>query len=336
MKKAAVLSLIFCLLVATSGCGRRESLEAGRATAEALVKLLPARANAVSALDVHRVVSAVPAQKFLNENREKYMKFVADLGLDPLADVYLVVSGAAVSYKPMRSESAAIFNLKYDRAKVDALIKRYFGGVFEEKYREVPVITGFPSATFGDLELKFCLAFLDASNIAFGTETFVKSVVDVYKKQAGGVFSNPDMARLLKTADRNAMAWGGFLLPEELVKEAVAANQNLKFVEGVRGISGSLNYAARNLSLRLTASDGTEQQNKDLAAVLNSFKVLGAGGIQGDQSLSELLNSIAIESGKDYTRLYAEIPEELLEKAAARNAPRLKEILERRVELEKK
>jgi hypothetical protein len=329
MKKAAVLSLIFCFLVVATGCGRQGSLEAGRANTEALVRLLPAAANAVSALDVHRLVSAVPAQKFLNENREKYMKLVADLGFDPLSDVYLVVSGAAVSYKPMRQESVVIFNLKYDRAKIDALIKRYMGGAFEEKYREVPVITGLLSASFGELEFKLCLAFLDASNIAFGTEPFVKGVIDVYKKQAEGLSSNPDMARLLKTTDRNAMAWGGLLFPEGLVKEAVAGNQNLKVVEGVRGISGSLNYAARNLSLRLTASGGTEQQNKDLAAVLNGFKVLGAGGIEGDESLSELLNSIAIEAGRDYTRIYADIPEELLEKAAAQNAPKLKEMLQR-------
>ncbi len=303
-------------------CRRPESLAAGKATVEGLMKLLPAGVQSVGALDVHRAAGTEAVHKMLANERSRSAleKFAKASGIDPLKDVYLVVGGnmtmPAGPESGLKADAAAIINLRHDQARTIAAIKTILPDLAEERYRDVLFLSGFGSIAVKGIEFKPIMAFLDPSNIAIGNEPMVRSIIDVYREQARGLDGKARLYSMMKRLDGSPMARAAVLIPPDLVKKAATAMPQMKVVEGVEGLVLAFDLRDKGAVVQAVASGGTEQQNKDLAGTLTAFKMLGGANMGAPQQpgLAELMNSLTISSGNDFVRIYASIPGEILEK----------------------
>lgn len=306
----------------TVSCRRPESLAAGKATVEGLMKLLPAGVQSVGALDVHRAAGTEVVHKMLANERTRagLEKFAKASGIDPLKDVYLAVGGNMTlptgPESGLKADAAAILNLRHDQARTIAAIKAILPDLTEERYHDVLVLSGFGSIAVKGVEFKPIAAFLDPSNIAIGNEPMVRSIIDVYRKQAPGLDGEARLNSIMKKLDGSPMARAAVLIPSDALKKAAAAMPQMKVVEGIEGLVLAFDLRDKDAVVQVIAAGGTEQQNKDLAGTLTAFKMLGGAnvGAARQPGLTELMNSLTISSGKDFVRIYASIPGELLEK----------------------
>lgn len=313
MKRTAMGLLAIALVATVAACGSTTGLKSGAAAGEALIKMIPKASTGVLAVDVQRLMTTEAAVKALQEpkNKEKLDEFVKMSGIDPTKDIVYV--GGGIMGLPMGSspEGAAIIGLRYDKAKLQALIKEKAPQAREELYEGVTVysnIDGDPS------KATTRAAFLDATHIVLGTEAGVKGVIDVVKKKAGSVAQSPEMMALVKRADKSALVWGAFAVPKEMLQKGIAANPQLKVLEGVTGLVLSFDDRANGVVVDLKTIGGTKEQNDNLAAAINGFKAMGAMMGAQEPLVGEILNGVAITAGPDYTDVAIAITHELQQK----------------------
>jgi hypothetical protein len=313
MKKAMSIGSIVLFAVFLMSCAPSSSIKAGSATAESLIKLLPKTVMGVSAIDVHRGLTMASVSKMLQDPKakQKYDDFVQMIGIDPMKDVYFVVGGFSAGPKGAGQEGGIIVNLKYNKDGFLALMKAKAPEFKSESYNGVTI---YSSLDGGETKQMTRAAFLDDSNIIFGTDSGVKGIIDVYQKRAESVMKNTAMAGVLKKVDKAALAWGAFMLPPDLVKKGIESIPQLKVIEGVTAITMSFDYRLSNYIADIRTAGGTEEQNKNLASALNGFKALGAMLAAQEPAAGDLLNAIEITSGKDFVRLYISISEEAMDK----------------------
>jgi hypothetical protein len=301
------------LAVVLASCAPSSSIKAGSASAEALVRLLPKATGGVVAIDVHRAVGTGQTAKMLENPQAKQMygDFVRMAGIDPLKDIYFVVVGLAPSAEPSAQDLGAIVNLQYDREKLLALMKDKVPGLTTEPYNGVDL--------YGNLEGAGATrttraAFLDDSNILFGSAAGVKGIIDVYQKKADPLAKNADMKAILKKVDKKAIAWGAIAIPPEVVKKGAEAMPQLKVLEGIEALTMSFDHRLANYIADIRTMGGTAEQNKNLGDTLTGLKGLGA--MMGGQEpvVGEFLDAVEVSSGKDFVRLYISVSEELAEK----------------------
>jgi len=315
MKKFAVLGLSLILIFSVfSACSKKPSFpKAGSATAEDMLTLLPKNSGGVVVVDVHGAMTTDFAQKMIKENKEyqKYQEIINEVGIDPQKDVFFIAVGISGEMKQNASSAVGVVNLKYNKEKLMAAIKKQDMKLEEKTYEGIPL---FSSPTEGEGEKRVFGAFLDESNILLGPEKEVQAVIDIFKKKAESVVKNKDMMALLKPINKKAMLWSAFLLPPDQMKTMAESNPFLSNLQFVKSLSFYLDFKNKGLEVEIKAVGTDEKKNKDVADFLNGLK--GLGGLAGSQKpeLGELLNKIEITSAADFVKIYANIPQDLLEK----------------------
>jgi hypothetical protein len=314
MKKATSIGSIVLLAVfLLASCAPSSSIKAGSATAESLVRLLPKSAGGVFAIDVHRGMATASASKMLQDPKakQKYDEFVKMAGIDPVKDVYFVVIGLMATPNGLGQEGGGIVNLKYNKDSFLAVMKEKAPGFQSTPYNGVTIYSNLDGT---ETKQTTWAAFLDDSNILFGSEAGVKGIIDVFQKKSESIMKNEKMAGFLKKVDKAALAWGAISVPPDMVKKGVESVPQLKVLEGVTALTMSFDYRLSNYIADIRTMGGTEEQNKNLAATLNGLKGLGA--MMGGQEpvIGEFLNAVEVTSGKDFVRLYISVSEELMDK----------------------
>ena len=313
MRKTAVIVLTVLVTVFIAACGGDKGLKAGSATGESLMKLLPEATRGVMVIDVARAVATTGTAKALEDEKARtaYEEFVKAVGIDPMKDVFYVVMGVTGPADAKEPDGAVLVNLRYEREPLLELVKGNVVEFAEEDYSGVALYKGRADDRTGRMA---CGAFLDDSNILVGTESAVKGVIDVYRKKAASMAGSVDLGRALKGVNKSAIAWGAMIVPPDLAGKAAEENPMFKVMEGITALTMSFDYRNRNLLIDMRTMGGTKDQNANLASTINGLKGLGAMMAGQEPALGEALAGIEITSGADYVRLYATLPEELLQK----------------------
>lgn len=320
MKKTAVLGLVVLTLAGFVACGKKASTEAGSATAESLLNLLPKNLSGVMVLDMHGIMATESADKALAEekNKEKYDAFIKETGIDPKKDIYFVVVGLGGQFQKEGEgmEGAFLANLRYNKelllAKLREAAKKEDGReIKEETYNGVTLYSGFEAESKGRTTVG---AFLDDSNIVLGSGVTVRSVIDIKQGRGENLGQNAEMQKVIKAANTKALVWGGFAIPPDLMKKASASNPMLKSLESISGLILAFDYRNKALTAEIKGLGGDAEKNKGLADMLSGFKAMGGAAAASNPDLGEVLNRVEIGSGADYVSISANIPQELMEK----------------------
>ncbi len=313
MKKFVAFGLSLLLIFSVfSACSKKPTFpKAGSALAEDMLTLLPKNSEGVLVIDVHRAMTTELAEKAIKESKEyqKYQEVIKEVGIDPQKDVFFVAVGVSGEMKQKITAGVGVINLRYDKEKLLAAIKKQDTDLEEKTYEGIAL---FSSPEEG--EKRMFGAFLDESNIVLGAEKEIQAVVDIYKKKAESVVKNTEMMALLKPLNKRALLWSAFLLPSDQMKSVAESNPFLSNLQFVKSLSLYFDYRNRGLEAEIKAISTDEQKNKDVADFLNGLK--GLGGLAGAQKpeVGEFLNKIEITSAADFVKIYANIPQDLLEK----------------------
>lgn len=296
-------------------CAKKPSApKAGSASAEDMLSLLPKDSKAVFFADLHKVMSVETIDKTIKENKDyqKYQEFVEKTGIDPQKDIYLIAGALTEGIGPQKQEGVVLVNLKYDKDSLLSIMKEQ-GEVKEEELEteEYNGITLYNVLKEGE---EGCFSFLDSSNIALGKVNEVKSVIDIMQKKAENVFKNEELANLIKTTNKEAMFWGVISIPPEVVSQVAAKNPMLQSLEGLKSLSMYFDYKNTNIIAEIKAISTDPDKNKQIAELLNGAKAMGAMASAKEPAVGELMNNIVITSGEDHVKIYASIPEELINK----------------------
>jgi len=313
MKKALSIGSIVLFAVFLASCAPSSSIKAGSATAESLIKLLPKTVMGVFTIDVNRGMTTPSVSKMLQDPKakQKYDEFVKMAGIDPMKDVYFVVMGLTATPNAKSQEGGVIVNLNYDKDKFLALMKEKAPEFQSEAYNGVTIYSNLDGS---ETKQPTRAAFLDDSNILFGSDAGVKGIIDVYQKKTESVMKNTEMVGVIKKVDKAALAWGAFKLPPDLVKKGIESVPQLKVLEGVTALTMSFDYRLSNFIADIRTAGGTKEQNTNLASTLNGLKGLGAMLAAQEPAAGDLLNAIEISSGPDFVRLYVSVSEDVMDK----------------------
>ena len=313
MKKATSTGLIVLFIMFLASCAPPSSLKAGSATAESLIRLLPKTALGVIAIDVHRGLATAFVSKMLQDPKakQKYDEFVKLAGIDPMKDVYFVVMGLTATPNATGQEGGVIVNLKYNKDNFLAAMKEKAPEFKSESYNGVTLYSNLDGS---ETKQTTRAAFLDDSNILFGSEAGVKGIIDVHQKKTESVMKNAAMAGIFKKVDQSAMAWVAFSVPPDLIKKGAESIPQLKVLEGVTALTISFDYRLSNFIADIRTAGGTKEQNTSLASALNGLKGLGAMMGGQEPALADLLSAIEITSGQDFVRLYISVSADVMDK----------------------
>lgn len=313
MKKAITLGLAVVLTAALAACTSTSGVKSGAAAGEALIKMLPGSAAGVMAVDVKRLMETEAVKKALQDPRAKakYDEFVAKSGIDPTKDIAYLGFGLTRTSGSLDMNGGAIITMKYDQARLQALINEMAPESKQELYNGVTIYTRLDGT---EAKQQTGAAFLDAAHIVIGSEQAVKGIIDVSQKKTESLAKNAEMAAMLKKVDKSGIAWGAFAIPQDLLKQGIESQPQLKVLEGVTGLTLAFDYRLATLVADVRTVGGTKEQNTNLASTLNGFKSLGAMFAAQEPVVGEALNGIEISSGEDYTRLAINLSQETLDK----------------------
>ncbi|MGZ5495831.1 MAG: DUF3352 domain-containing protein [Candidatus Aminicenantales bacterium] len=313
MKKSAIFGLVLFLTVVLTSCASATGVKTGAAAGEALIKMMPSSTTGVVAIDVQRLMGTEAVAKALQDpkSKAKYDEFVKMSGIDPMKDISYVGIGLVGTFTGGAPEGGAIISLKYDKAKLQSLIKEKAPEAKEELYNGVTVYSNLDG---GKAKQTTLAAFLDDGHIVLGSEKGVKGIIDVHQKKTESLAKNAGMTGVLKKTDKSGLLWGAFVVPQELIKKGIEGNPQLKVLEGITALTMSYDDRMNNVTADIRTVGGTKEQNANLASTLNGFKAMGAMFAAQEPAVGELLNGISITSGEDFTDLSISIPRETMVK----------------------
>ena len=324
MKKTITIGLALVLVF----LGLTACKKAAPTGADAALALLPQHVQGVVVIDVNKGMTTAVVDKAIKESKEyqKYQEFIKATGIDPQKDVYFLalgVSGVDQSGEA-KSSGVGVVNLKYTKETLIAKLKEKATAAEESVYEGVAIF----SAKEGESEKPMFAAFLDETHIAVGEEKEVKAVVDVFAKKADNVFKNAELSALIGKANKSAMLWAAFQFPPDMMKGVAASNPMASDLADIKALLVYFDYANKSLQLEIKAMGGDADKNKKLADTLTGFKALGsmAGGEKPE--IGELINKIEISSAADSVKIYANVPEDLLNKLSAVATKKVEEKLE--------
>jgi len=176
MKKSRLI-ISFCLLLSLTtwflpGCGpQARKPVAGSALGQDMLTLLPADTSAFFVLDWHKLINLKPIETWLGQQKEleTYQKQLEAFQLDFKKDIYYLALAVVGEVNKPAEAVVALANLKYQK---DKLIP---AGSSNQK-PELETYHGLSYLPMIEVEGKamVCLAFLDSSNLAIGSEAAVK------------------------------------------------------------------------------------------------------------------------------------------------------------------
>jgi hypothetical protein len=169
-------------------------------------------------------------------------------------------------------------------------------------------------------------SFIDESNIVAGNEIHVKSVLDVLDKKKDNVFKNVDLSTIIDKTNKDAMLWGAILLPPETMEKAASSNPMMGALKSISAIALYFDYKNQNLIAEILAMGPDADSNKQVAEALTGIKSFGAMAAGEKPEIGELLNAIQITSGDDHVKIFAEVPEALIQKLTAEKPEEEEEI----------
>jgi hypothetical protein len=332
MKKFAVWGTIAVLFVFSfAACGKKTGAPvAGSAKADSMLNLLPAGAQGVVVVDVHKAINTDFADKAIKSDKkyEKYQEFIKETGLDPQKDVYFLAVGFAGKTEGGEPDGAVVINMKYDKDLLLAKLRKESPeDVKEETYNGVTLYAS-PATKTGK---KGMVAFLDASNVVGGSDAMVRQVIDVYQKKADNVWKNATLAAVMKGAKTDAMVWSAFAIPPDAMQKFAQQNPMMGVLEGMKAVTTYCDFRD-GLSMEIRLAGGDETKNKQLADMLTGFKALGAGAAAKNPDIGDLLNRIEISSGADFVKLNASIPGDLLQRLTKSASEKVKGMIQPKVE----
>lgn len=330
MKKTLIGLL--CLIVAFASfnaCGKKAGAPvAGAAEAEDMLTLLPQSVQGIVLIDVHRGMNIPLVDKSLkkDENAAKYKETIDTFGLDPQKDVYFAAIGFSQTVNAEGKsvpQGAGVVNLKYDRTKFVEAVKAKSPDYREEAYEGVTMFTvpeNEGEEMFG--------AFLDASNIAAGTQAGVKAVIDVFKGKAESVLKNAELMKLVKGANKTALVWNVMLFPPEQMEKMAEGNPMLASIKSLQALSTYIDDKDKGLQIEIKALSPDAAKNKEIADMLTGLKAMGSMGAAEKPEIGELMKSIEITSGPDNVKIFVGLSEALLEKLGQEAEKQVKSKLE--------
>lgn len=329
MKKTVVCLLSLVVLTMTfAACQKSGVPVAGSAKAEDMLTLIPKNVQALFVIDVKRGMNIAFIDKSLKtgEDSAKYQEFIAKVGIDPQKDVYFAAIGVVEgknSEGQAEPQGAGVINLKYDQAKVVAAIKEKSPGYTEMTYEGVTYFTAPDESDkpmFG--------AFLDASNVAVGTETGIKAVIDVLKGKGESALKNADLMKQVKGINKNALVWSVVTFTPDQIKKMTESMPMLNSLQSLQAMTMYVDDKNKGLQIEIKALSSDGAKNKEIADMLTGFKALGAMGASEKPEIGELMNKIEISSAPDNVKIYIDLPEALLEKLGAEAEKQVKSKLE--------
>ncbi|MDP2914790.1 MAG: hypothetical protein Q8O91_04990 [Candidatus Aminicenantes bacterium] len=332
MKKTIIigLALVFVFL------GLAACKKGAAAGADAALALLPKNVQGVVVIDVNKAMTTAVVDKAIKDSKEyqKYQEFIKETGIDPQKDIYFVaigISGLGQSGESSGS-GVGVINLKYNKDTLLPKLKEKATNVQETVYEGVTIY----SVSEGEGKKPMFGTFLDTAHIAVGEEKEVKAVIDVFAKKAESVLKNAELSALIDKSNKTAMVWAAFQFPPEMMKGVAASNPMASDLGDIKALQMYFDYANKSLQLEIKALGGDAEKNKKLAETLTGFKALGSMAGAEKPEIGELINKIEISSASDAVKIFANIPEDLLNKLSATATKTVEDKLEGKKTEEKK
>ena len=315
MKRLSAFGIVVSIvLFSFAACGKSKGPQGGTSDAKAALELLPKSCQGVVVVDVQRAMGMSFVDKAIKEdkNYKKYQEFVTETGIDPQKDISFIAVGVSGPAEGMKQEAAIVVRMKYDKGRLLAKLKKDSAAELKEDvYNGVTIYSGVASEAG---KPPASGAFLDASTAAFGTDALLRRVIDVHQKKAENVLKNEALAAIIGTANKGALVWSAFAIPEEATKKLAQSNPMMSSVEDMKAVTVFFDYMNKTFLLEIKGQGGDQAKNKQLADMLTGFKALGAGAAAKNPDIGELLNRIEVSSGTDFVKIAAGLPEDVLER----------------------
>jgi len=318
MRKTTVLSLALCLIAFSFiACGEKATTpKAGSATPDDMLTLLPMNAKGVFFVNVKQAMSIEAADKAIRESKDykKLEEFVEMTGVDPQKDIYYAAVALTGDLGKKEEKGVAVINLKYEQEKIVSLMKEKIAEEEDVELVEAEYagMTIYEVDEGDDEEMAF--AFLDDSNIVAGKEDDVKTVIDIYQKKADNIFKNQALSELLVKTNKDTLFWGAMLIPSQAVDEATADNPMLGNLKDLKAATMNFDYKNMNMIAEIKLMSANAEKNEQIAKMLDGLKAMGGMMAAQKPEIGELLNKIEITSTPEHVKVYASLPQELLEK----------------------
>ncbi len=329
-KKMSVLILVLLMLLAVPACKKKA---AGQMTADAMLGMVPEGAIMVMAFDFQRFANLKFFDKTLKEDWEgsakaakefkDYQEFVQKTGIDLQKDVYAIVAAMYGSFDSENPELLAVANLKYDEARLLAVLKEKDSFSAEEKYGERIMYT----LKGDDAGKEMRLVFLNKANILFGSPQSVKHAVDLAAKKGKSVLKTEALMKYVNKLDKRNMFWLAVGNIPDKLKQAPAGGMMPVDLSKAEAFTAVADFKNQVLSGELRLLSNNEAGNKQIVDMLNGLKALGAMGAEKEPELGQLLNGIQLSSTAEAITLSFSLPEELMNKLGDKAKDKAKEVL---------
>ncbi len=316
MKRLTAFSMVVLLaLFSFTACGKKATApKAGTAEARDILELIPSDVLGVFFVDVNKAMSTEVASKTIQEQEDyqKYQEFIEKTGIDPQKDIYFLAAGIMKDSEKVNQVGVGVVNLKYDKDAILSLIKAKVEEegqeLMEEQYENFTLYKVWTEDESG------AFSFIDDSNVVVGNEIPVKAVLDVLENKRDNVFKNEKLSALIDKTNKDALFWGAMLVPAEAMEQAASENPMMSAMKEIESVALYFDYKNRNLIAEVMAMSPNAESNKKVAEALNGIKAFGSMAATEKPEIGELLNKIEISSTDEYVKIYASIPEELVNK----------------------
>lgn len=304
------LILILAFLLEFTGCAPEARIPvAGSASGQDMLTLLPSDTSAFMVIDWSRA-NALPQLKTMLEQEPELQPYRKNLSsfVDLNKDVYYLTLAVAGDLKKPAENFVLLVNLKYQREKLIP--------AKEEKDSTLEYYEGVPFFPLLEIEESavVCVAFLDASNIAIGSEKSIKRIIDVYKKKIPGFLTRKEMKTYLKDLNTKALTFSFFSIPPELINQAVSRNPQFKMWENLRYFSAFSDYRNQVYSVEVKLYAQDKNQHQKMAEMLVGLKALGLGLAGQFPEITQVLNALEITSTEKYVKVYLGLKDELVDR----------------------
>jgi len=320
-KKMLVLTLVFVMLLLVPACKKKAP---GQLGSEAMLAMVPEGPSMLMAFNFQQFAALDLFDKMIKDDWQKnakagkafkdYQDFVAQTGVDLQKDVYAVVGAVYGGVDSQNPDGIGIVNMKYDQEKLLAVLKEKQVITSAEKYRDRNLYTLKSEEPGKDARL----AFLNPSNIVFGTPLQVRKTVDLALDKGKSVLQTAALMKYVDPLDKKKMFWLALGNIPEKMKNAPAGGMMPVDLSKAEAFTAFMDFKGGNFSGEFKLISFNEQGNKQVADMLNGLKSLGAMGSAKDPDLGQLLNGIQLSSAADYIKLTFSLSEELMNKMGAK------------------
>jgi PBP1b-binding outer membrane lipoprotein LpoB len=295
-KKKIILFILSLALIFSFGCKKTVAPKAGEVSLnyedelDNILDIIPMQVEGMVFLNVQKVANTRLFDKVITMESEKtknYQKFITESGIDPKKDIYFLVEATTNKFVPKeKTDVVIVVNLKYNKNLVLANLKKE-GLDKEEDYRSITIYSKIDEK---NKESK--IAFLNESYIAFGDENLLKAVIDLSQGSGENIYKKEKLMTILKDIDQEAFLWGGYLIPKEVMEEAMVKNPLIENFESVEAVSFFVNYDNLDYFCQINLVSKDEAKNKQIVDFLNLAKTMYSMGIKKDTDVKELVNNI--------------------------------------------